>query len=139
MASGGMAAQCQIGDLMLTPLNRVIIFVGDVEKCARFYIESFGFPAFTSEHAPTEWMELDTGRCRLAFHKAHGPNGPIDAPTGSRMNPHKIVFYAEDVAAARAAVVARGIVMGDVRTFGSLTLCDGQDPEGHVFQISNRR
>jgi hypothetical protein len=27
---------------MLTPLNRIIILVGDVQKCGRFYIESFG-------------------------------------------------------------------------------------------------
>jgi predicted enzyme related to lactoylglutathione lyase len=124
---------------MLAPLNRIIIFVGDVEKCAGFYTKAFGFAVIPSEHPSTEWMELDTGGCRLAFHKAHGPDGPIDAPTGSSRNPHKIVFYAEDVAAARAAIVAGGAVMGDLRTFGSLIICDGQDPEGHVFQISNRR
>jgi len=54
------------------------------------------------------------------------------------MNPHKIVFYCEDVAEVRAQLVAKGAKVGDVRTFGKLTLCDGQDPEGHVFQISNR-
>ena len=124
---------------MVIPLNRVIIFVGDVQKCARFYSDVFGFTAVPSEHASTEWIELDTGGCRLALHKARGPDGPIDSPTGSPMNPHKIVFFAEDVEAARAAVVARGAVMGDVRRFGSLVLCDGKDPEGHVFQICNRR
>jgi predicted enzyme related to lactoylglutathione lyase len=124
---------------MITPLNRVIIFVGDVQKCAGFYRDAFGFKPLPSDHASTQWIELDTGGCQLAFHKAHGPDGPIDDPTGSPMNPHKIVFFAEDVEAARAAVVARGAVMGDVSRFGSLALCDGQDPEGHVFQISNRR
>ncbi len=124
---------------MVIPLNRVIIFVGDVQKCARFYTDVFGFTALPSDYASTEWMELDTGGCRLALHKARGPDGPIDSPTGSPMNPHKIVFFAEDVETARAAVVARGAVMGDVRKFGSLMLCDGKDPEGHVFQISNRR
>ena len=124
---------------MLAPLNRVIIFVGDVEKCARFYVDAFGFTALPSDQPLAEWMELDTGGCRLAFHKARGPDGPINTPTGSPMNPHKIVFYADDVAAARAAIVARGAVMGDVRNFGALVLCDGTDPEGHVFQISNRR
>jgi predicted enzyme related to lactoylglutathione lyase len=123
---------------MVTPLNRVIIFVGDVQKCARFYADVFGFEVLPSNHASAEWMELDTGGCRLAFHKAHGPDGPIDSPTGSPMNPHKIVFFAEDVEAARGTVVARGAVMGDVRKFGPLVLCDGKDPEGHVFQISNR-
>jgi predicted enzyme related to lactoylglutathione lyase len=123
---------------MLTPLNRIIIFVGDVEKCARFYTDVFGFAALPSDHASTEWIDLDTGGCRLALHKARGPNGPIDTATGSPSNPHKIVFFAEDVEASRAAIVARGAKMGEVRKFGALVLCDGQDPEGHVFQISNR-
>jgi predicted enzyme related to lactoylglutathione lyase len=126
------------GVYMLTPLNRIIIFVGNVQKCADFYTSVFGFTAMPSDHPSTEWIELDTGGCRLALHKARGPDGPIDSATGSPMNPHKIVFFARDVEAARAAVVARGAQMGDVRKFGPLMLCDGKDPEGHVFQISNR-
>jgi predicted enzyme related to lactoylglutathione lyase len=122
---------------MLAPLNRVIIFVGDVQKCAHFFTDVFGFKRLPSDHPSTEWIELDTGGCRLAFHKAHGPDGPIDSPTGSPMNPHKIVFHAEDVEAVRATAVARGAAMGDIRKFGSVVFCDGQDPEGHVFQISN--
>jgi predicted enzyme related to lactoylglutathione lyase len=116
-------------EVRVTPLNRVIIYVGDVQKCARYYADVFGFAAVR--------RELDTGGCRLAFIKAHGPDGPINSPTGSPMNPHKIVFYAEDVEAVRATLVARGAVMGDVRKFGLQVLCDGKDPEGHVFQISN--
>ena len=121
---------------MVMPLKRVIIFVGDVGKCAQFYADVFGFSVMPGGSA--QWTELETGGCVLAFHKAHGPDGPIDSPTGSVMNPHKIVFFAEDVEAARAAVVARGAAMGDVRKFGALVLCDGRDPEGHVFQICNR-
>jgi predicted enzyme related to lactoylglutathione lyase len=123
---------------MLMPLKRVIVFVGDVQRCARFYVDVFGFTALPSDQSPAEWVELETGGCRLAFHKARGASGAIDSPTGGPMNPHKIVFFAEDVEAARAAVVARGAVMGKVYTFGELVFCDGKDPEGHVFQISNR-
>lgn len=124
---------------MLMPLNRIIIFVGDVEKCARFYVDAFGFTALASDQPAAEWMELDTGGCRLAFHKARGRDRRIGVPTGSPMNPHKIVFYADDVVAARTAILARGAVMGEICKFGSLVFCDGRDPEGHVFQISNRR
>jgi predicted enzyme related to lactoylglutathione lyase len=122
----------------MLPLNRVIIFVGDVQKCAKFYIDVFGFKPLGDASAK-DWLELETGGCPLAFHKAWGPDGPIDGATGSSMNPHKIVFYAEDVEAARAEVVAKGAMMGDVKKFESLMLCDGKDPEGHVFQLCNRR
>jgi predicted enzyme related to lactoylglutathione lyase len=124
---------------MITPLNRVIIYVGNVEKCAGFYRNVFGFTALSSDLPTSEWIELETGGCRLAFIQAHGRDGPIHSATGGPMNPHKLVFYAEDVAAARSQLVARGAMMGDVRIFGSLVLCDGQDPEGHVFQLSNHR
>ena len=121
------------------PLHRVIIFVADVPKCARFYADVFGFTMLPSDQPPQEWIELETGGCRLAFHKARGPKGPINKPTGSATSPHKIVFYAEDVDAARAALVARGATMGKALKCGALVLCDGRDPEGHAFQISNRR
>ena len=122
---------------MLTPLTRIIIFVADVEQCARFYVEAFGFTVVPSEFGAAEWMELETGGCRLAFHKARGPDGSIDVATGGPMNPHKIVFHAGDVEAARSALLARGVVIGEIRKFGDLICCDGQDPEGHVFQIAN--
>jgi catechol 2,3-dioxygenase-like lactoylglutathione lyase family enzyme len=123
---------------MIAPLRRIIIFVGDVKRCAEFYRDAFGFTIIAGDFPDSEWLELETGGCRLAFHKATGPDGPINSPTGSAMNPHKIVFYCEDVAEVRAQLVAKGVKVGDVHTFGKLTLCDGQDPEGHVFQISNR-
>jgi predicted enzyme related to lactoylglutathione lyase len=123
---------------MPTPLNTVIIFVGDVQKCAHFYVDVFGFKPLPSEYSPAEWIELDTGGCRLALHKARGPDGPVDSPTGSPFSPHKIVFFAKDVDAIRAAAVACGAVMGEILKSGSSVVCDGKDPEGHVFQISNR-
>ena len=120
-------------------LHRVIVFVADVQKCAQFYVDVFGFTMLPSDQPATEWIELETGGCRLAFHKARGPKGPINKPTGSPTSPHKIVFYAQDVEAARAAVVARGATMGKALMCGALVLCDGRYPEGHAFQISNRR
>lgn len=123
---------------MVGPLHRVIIFVADVQKCAAFYRDAFGFAALPSDEDPTGWIELETGGCRLAFHKSRGSGSATNARTRGRMNPHKIVFFARDVAAARSALVARGAKMGKLYKSGSLSLCDGADPEGHVFQISNR-
>ena len=122
----------------LAPLGRVIIFVGDVEKCAAFYQKVFGFKPLESESPSDEWLELETGGCRLAFHKARGKKGAISHPTGSPTDPHKIVFFSKNVSNTRQTLVKRGARMGKVLTFGKLQMCDGQDPEGHRFQISNR-
>ena len=122
---------------MLAQMNRVVIFVGDVEKCAGFFRDLFDLEPIESEYSPGVWLELDAGGCRLGFHKAYGPEGPIDTPTGGPGNPHKLVFYAEDVAAMREELVRRGAPMQEVETFDDLVVCDGWDPEGHRFQISN--
>lgn len=116
------------------PLNRVIVFVADVERCAAFYVETFGFKRLKTEDPADSWAELETGGCRLAFHKARG----VSEPTGSPDNPHKLVFYSSDPAAMRERLIAKGVRMKPLQTYGSLTFCDGTDVEGHVFQISNR-
>ena len=119
---------------MPTPLVRIILFVADVQKCATFYREHFGFKALPDTAEPSEWAELDTGGCRLAFHRARGAKGP----TGSKDHPHKIVFFAKDVNATRAVLISRGVSMKKVQSFESIQFCDGTDAEGHVFQISDR-
>ena len=123
---------------VVAPFRRIIVFVGDVDRCAEFYSRVFGFQLLENGDDPGVWRELDTGEARLAFHKAHGPDGPVDGPTGSPHNPHKIVFYSEDVEGTRETLIARGAEMGPVQIFGDLHLCDGADPEGHPFQVSNR-
>ena len=120
---------------MLASMTRVIVFVGDVEKCASFFRDAFELETIESTHAPNQWCELDAGGCRLAFHKAHGPDGPIDTPTGGPNNPHKIVFHADDLPATRQKLVDRGVDMGDVQSVGDVSICDGHDPEGHRFQL----
>ncbi|MEZ4824227.1 MAG: hypothetical protein R2942_18275 [Ignavibacteria bacterium] len=44
----------------------------------------------------------------------------------------------KDVAKAKALIESRGCKMGKIVTFGKLNFCDGSDPEGNKFQISNR-
>ena len=117
---------------------RVIIFCGEVERCGAFYRDVLGLTELPSEHPPSEWMEFDAGGCRLALHQAYGPDGAYREPTGGSENPHKVVFHAAEVAAAREELVSRGAAMDPLKVFGDLQLCDGSDPEGHRFQISNR-
>ena len=124
---------------MLTPLNRIIMFVGNVEKCGEFYERVFGFNRIDETYTENEWLELQAGPCKLAFHKAHGATGPIDAPTGSELNPHKIGFYSQNVAETREELMRAGVKMGETHRFGELEFCDGFDPENHRFQISNRK
>lgn len=117
---------------MIGPMARVILFVHDVPACAAFYRDVLGLTPKPSEHGADEWQELEADGVCVALHKAHGGG------KGGGMAPHKIVFKVDDVRAARETLVARGAKMHDLREFGKLMLCDGEDPAGNRFQISNR-
>lgn len=107
-------------------MRRVMLFVSDVEKVGAFYVEKLGLKVAGREKG---FWDLDAGSCRLALHAT-------SAPQPGRT---KLCFFADDVAAARDELVARGVKMGVVKgDAGGLQLCDGKDPDGHVFQLSNR-
>lgn len=107
-------------------LARVILFTGKMEEMSTYYGEVLGLEQVSSEKG---WREFNAGGARIALHS--GPSSP-----GSK-GP-KIVFYAEDVAALRETLVARGARFGKVRQGDVLCLCDGKDPDGNPVQLSNR-
>jgi len=107
-------------------LARVILFTGKMEEMSTYYGEVLGLEQVSSEKG---WREFNAGGARIALHS--GPSSP-----GSK-GP-KIVFYAENVAALRETLVARGARFGKVRQGDVLCLCDGKDPDGNPVQLSNR-
>ncbi len=107
-------------------MARVILFTGQMEAMSKFYGEVLGLPRITQEIG---WREFEAGGATIALHS--GPSSP------GRKGP-KIVFHAEDVAALRATLVARGAKFGKVRQGDMFTLCDGKDPDGNPVQLSNR-
>ena len=106
-------------------IRRVILFVEDMAKVTEFYEKKLGLhPVLRTP----EFVDFEAGGCHLALHKGT-----------SRPGRTKICFYAADVSKARAELVARGVEMGKDPGHGEgLKLCDGADPEGNIFQLSNR-
>ena len=122
---------------MTLELKRITLFVQDIEQQTAFYRDVLGLPMLDNPDDPSQFVEFDAGGCRIALHN----NG---APTKAK-RPPKLVFYAKDVGAARALLVSRGAKLGKVLDTklelydgAKLQLCDGQDPEGNPFQLSNR-
>ena len=96
-------------------------------RVAGFYEGKLGLKVVGREKG---FVDLEAGGVRLALHSA----GTVKAGRT------KICFYVEDVSAARAELVGRGVKMGKDPGGGEgLRLCDGTDPEGNVFQLSNRK
>jgi len=107
-------------------MARVILFTGQMDAMSRFYGEVLGLKQVTVEKG---WREFAAGGAHIALHS--GPSSP------GRKGP-KIVFHAEDVAALRETLVARGARFGKVRQGDVFCLCDGKDPDGNPIQLSNR-
>jgi catechol 2,3-dioxygenase-like lactoylglutathione lyase family enzyme len=108
-------------------LRRIILFTTNMEEMTRFYRDVIGLGQTGSEEG---WRDFAAGACNIALHQGR-------ATPGNR--PPKIVFYAKDVAAARAALIRRGAAsIGKVKSGDKLDMCDGRDPDGNPFQLSTR-
>ena len=112
---------------MQLAIKRVIMFTSRIDAMAAFYRDVIGLKQVADEPG---WKDFDAGGCNLALHRGTSEVG---------RRPPKLVFYASDVAATRDILVKRGASMGKVKSGAGLDLCEGRDPDGNPFQISNRR
>jgi catechol 2,3-dioxygenase-like lactoylglutathione lyase family enzyme len=104
-------------------LKRIVLFTPDMKRLTRFYGDVLGLPLKIDE---PNYKEFDAGGCGIAIH-----NGA--SRIGAR--PPKLSFWAEDIAAARAALIAR---VSELKSGPGLTRCEGRDPDGNPFQLSSR-
>ncbi|MDA0841678.1 MAG: VOC family protein [Planctomycetota bacterium] len=115
---------------MIGNMARIILFVKDMPKVTAFYRDTLGLrPIESKSYSPDEWIEFEAGGCNIALHKASKPGGRTR---------NKFVFYSADPMKVREELIAAGVKMFKPMVFGSLVLCDGEDPEGNKFQISTR-
>jgi predicted enzyme related to lactoylglutathione lyase len=116
-------------------LGEVILYVEDMATQVAFYRDKLGLKIknlrASAEPRGETWIEFATGGCSLCLHGGGGRRLGEDAP--------KIVFRVADVAAARAALVARGVAMGRIRSPAvGVGVADGRDPEGNAFSVESR-
>jgi catechol 2,3-dioxygenase-like lactoylglutathione lyase family enzyme len=110
---------------MKLKMTRVILFTRNMEAMTVFYRDALGLKQVTDEKG---WREFDAGGMTIALHS--GPPSP-------KAKGPKLVFYAKDVAAARMALMSRGVKLGKVGA-APFFLCDGRDPDGNAIQLSAR-
>ena len=109
-------------------LARIILFTANLEALTAFYRDVIGLTVVGREPG---WVEFAAGGCAIALHKGRGKPGA---------RPPKLVFHAADVAAARAALIRKGMVsLGPVKSATHFDMCDGVDPDGNPIQLSSRR
>lgn len=122
---------------MHASLDRIILYVQDVDGIARFYKDAFEFPVV--QQIEGEWVVLRAGACELSLRRVGKPYRVADTASWRVETNAKLVFSVSgDLHEVRARLVRKGVPMGDTKAYPGLTgpLCDGTDLEGNLFQLA---
>jgi predicted enzyme related to lactoylglutathione lyase len=122
---------------MYASLDRIILYVQDVERLANFYKDAFQLPIV--EEIKGEWAVLRIGACQLALHRVGEPYRVADTSSWQvETNAKLVISVTRDLRELRAELMSKGVPMRAIKSFPGLTgpLCDGTDPEGNVFQLA---
>ncbi|MES2064726.1 MAG: VOC family protein [Bacteroidota bacterium] len=124
---------------MKISLTRIILFVYDVEKLKTFYADSFKLPVI--EEIKNEWVVLNAGTMEIALHKIGEAYLPEPGTKFKAESNTKLVFnVTPNLTLLRQKLLNAGIDMKEIRSFKGINslFCDGEDPEGNVFQLEER-
>jgi len=121
-------------------LDTIIIFVQSVDKLKLFYVDILNLTIV--EESKSEWLLLNAGNCKIGLHKIGDQY--LDESKGEFKfyNNTKIVFEIdEDINNVRERLLAKNVIIKEVKTFDNYNywLCDGEDPEGNVFQLKQKK
>lgn len=115
-------------------LMRVMLYVQEPVLLKRFYQDYFGLAL--QEEIENEWVVLNAGGVELALHRAGAAfRGPWPEPSSSNA---KLVFQLESgIEELRERMAGAGVPMRELKRYDGFAylMCDGEDPEGNVFQL----
>lgn len=121
-------------------LETVILFVQDVNKLKVFYVDIFELDIV--EEFESDWLLLQAGNCRIGLHKI-GDNYSETHQEASESNSNtKLVFEVEeDIFKVRERLLHKNVSIREIKTFENygFWVCDGEDPEGNVFQLKQKK
>jgi catechol 2,3-dioxygenase-like lactoylglutathione lyase family enzyme len=125
---------------MQLKLSTIIIFVQNVEKLKTFYVDSLKLTIV--EEIRSEWLLLQAGHCKIGLHKIGDQY--LDKNKGEFKfdNNTKIVFEPdEDIYKIRERLLNQNVSIKEVTTYENFDFlfCDGEDPEGNVFRLQQRK
>ena len=122
---------------MKISLNRIILYVQDVNRLKEFYQENLGLTPI--EEITGEWTLLQAGVGELALHRVGKPYRVKDPESWRVQSNGKLVFTVDrDIEELRQELLEKGVPMREVKSYPGFPymLCDGEDPEGNIFQLS---
>ena len=121
---------------------RVILFAKDMKAMLAFYEGILGLERLSSPENSEDFVSLSAGGIQISLHKIpkrYAKNIEITDPPIPREDiPMKVAFRVENIAEMRARIESHGVEMRKIQKGSNVCFCDGIDPEGNIFQISNR-
>jgi catechol-2,3-dioxygenase len=121
-------------------LDTIILYVQNVEKLKFFYVDIFELE-IVEEHQSI-WVLLKAGDAKIGLHKIGDAYLDKTKPEFKFDNNTKIVFQIdEDINKIREQLIAKNVFMKAIKIFDNydFLLCDGEDPEGNVFQLKQKK
>ncbi|WP_306145457.1 VOC family protein [Roseibium sp. MMSF_3412] len=112
-------------------LNRIILYVRDVDISASFYAFFFGFKVQTTPTDRITELVPENGGVHLLLHKAGKAQklGQVAV---------KLVFDVRDVSAFREQAAKKGLKFGTIHKADGYEFSNSKDPDGNALQVSSR-
>lgn len=124
---------------MNAKIDTIILYVKEIQILKKFYVENFNLKVVEEDEI---WILLNAGNINIGFHKI-GKKYMEQIDANHRFdNNTKIVFEIDDdLEVIRKEFIEKNIPMRELKTFDDYNfwLCDGNDPEGNVFQLKKRK
>ncbi|MBY5590270.1 VOC family protein [Rhizobium leguminosarum] len=113
------------------PLNRLVIYAGNVEETARFYEKHFGFKATILPGDRIIELVAQDGGANIMLHQAaKGQRGGQSAV--------KLVFDVEDVEAFCTRCAENGLEFGAIHKADGYQFANAKDPCQNSISVSSR-
>ena len=118
-------------------LETIIFYVQNVDRVKYFYKKNFNLKVI--EEYQSIWALLDAGTCKIGLHKIGDEYLNENNEEFKFDNNTKIVFEINnDLTAIRDCFISQNVIMREIKNFNNYQMCDGEDPEGNVFQLKQR-
>lgn len=120
-------------------LDTVLLFVSDINKMKQFYHEVFNLNIL--EEIPGEWVLLSAGMVKIGLHKTGEGYTSTTAHTSVEPNTKLIFETSENIDSLHSMLRSKNITVQDITSFDHYPyrLFMGNDPEGNVFQVMQKK
>ena len=121
-------------------LHSIILYVQNVQHLRSFYTRVFNLEVI--EEYQDTWVLLKAGNAHIGLHRIGEQY--LDkkaAPFKFHNNTKLVLEIKQDIHVLREQLIGQQVAMREIKTFENYDywLCDGEDPEGNVFQLRQKK